>query len=43
MQNSDIYLRKEKENYYLYLLGKNGEPKSNIPVKCGFANKKYLK
>lgn len=29
---SDIYLRKEQGDYYLYLLGKNGEPKKNVNV-----------
>ena len=27
---TEIYLRKEEGSYYLYLLGKNGEPKKNV-------------
>eukprot|EP00347_Sterkiella_histriomuscorum_P022623 403337784 len=37
---SDIYLRKEKGDYYLYLLGKNGEPKKNVNVTIGIIHAK---
>lgn len=26
----ELYLRKENGQYFLYLLGKNGEPKPNV-------------
>ena len=29
---NELYLRKENQDYYLYLLGKNGEPQSKVNV-----------
>ncbi len=29
----DMYLKKENGNYYIYVLGKNGEPKEKTNVK----------
>lgn len=37
---SDIYLRKENGDYYLYLLGKNGEPKKNVNVTIKMVHRK---
>jgi hypothetical protein len=38
---SEIYLRKEKSDYYVYIFGKNGEPKSNIPVSVSMQHTKF--
>mmetsp|Transcript_39519 Transcript_39519/g.37982 ORF Transcript_39519/g.37982 Transcript_39519/m.37982 type:complete len:184 (+) Transcript_39519:2030-2581(+) len=38
----DVYLRKENLDYYLYVLGKNGEAKPNVPLTCNFGSTKYM-
>ena len=40
---AEIYLRKEGVNHFLYVLGKNGEPKANITVNVQIHNTKYVK
>ena len=35
---NELYLRKEKGEFYIYLLGKNGEPKSSVNVNVRFAH-----
>ena len=29
---ADLYLKKKDQNYYIYVLGKNGEPKEKVSV-----------
>lgn len=37
----ELFLKKEKNDYSLYVLGKNGEPRPDIKVEATFMHKWY--
>ena len=39
---NDIFLRKENTDYYIYVLGKNGESKPNAHLSLMFGNMKFI-
>jgi len=39
---NEIYLRKEKQDYFVYILGKNGEAKANVSIDFNLGNSKYM-
>jgi len=40
---SELFLRKEGGEYFIYLLGKNGEPRSNVNIKIKVMHRKFIK